>query len=78
MIKVGFDVFDFEPIKLYFNNSGMLAQKQADQKIRVTTLEMLLIGSTALITILIDLNIAVISMTILFHLLNKLLFSNSP
>jgi hypothetical protein len=28
----------------------MLAQKQTDQKIRVTTLEMLLIGATALIT----------------------------
>ena len=78
LIKVGFDVFDFEPIKLYFNNSGMLAQKQADQKICVTTLEMLLIGSTALITILIDLNIAVISMTILFHLLNKFIIQQQP
>ena len=78
LIKVGFDVFDFEPMKLYFNNSGMLAQKQADQKIRVTTLEMLLIGSTALITILIDLNIAVISMTILFHLLNKFIIQQQP
>jgi len=56
----------------------MLAQKQTDQKIRVTTLEMLLIGATALITILIDLNTAVISMTILFHSLNKFIIQQQP
>jgi len=86
LIKVGYDVFDLIPIKLYFKEwfrerSEMLHNffsSHMDEKIFVTHREMIVIVGATLVTILWDLNMAVLIFTVLFYLHNKLFWKKNP
>lgn len=86
LIKVGYDVFDFKPLRLY---AKAVSEKRArmfkhffsrhdNELIFVTNREMLMIVGAALITLLVDLNTAVIGFTILFYLHNKVFNRKNP
>ncbi|MCF6179279.1 MAG: hypothetical protein L3J63_07810, partial [Geopsychrobacter sp.] len=86
LIKVGYDVFDFKPLRLYAKE---LANKRAqlfeqffsrhdDEPIFVTNRELLIIVGSAGITVMFDLNTAVIGFTSLFYLHNKVLNRKNP
>ena len=86
LIKVGYDVFDWSPLRLYFkewikNKKSLLHNffsRNDDIKIFVTNREFIIILGTTLVTILWNLNAAVAIFTILFYLHNKWLFKNNP
>jgi len=86
LFKVGYDVFDFRPIRLYLkeiiHNRLNLMQgffsRHDDEAIFVTNREMMMIMGTCLVTVLYNLNLAVGTFTILFYLLNKVIFTNNP
>ena len=86
LIKVGYDVFDLMPVKLYLKEwfrkrSVMLHNffsSHLDEKIFVTHREMLVIVGATLVTILWDLNMAVFIFTVLFYLHNKVLVRKNP
>jgi len=86
LIKVGYDVFDWLPLRLYLKElfkkpSVLLHQffsRHDDEKIFITNREIIFIIGTALITILWNLNYAVAIFTILFYLHNKLLNKKNP
>ena len=86
LLKVGYDVFDWLPLRLYVKEwyrerSAMLHRifsRHDDEPIFVTHLEMLMIAGTALVTILYDLNTAVIAFTLLFYLANKIFSKTHP
>jgi len=84
LIKVGYDVFDFQPLRLYCKQ---VAEKRAemfhgffarhdDQLIFVTNRELLMILGTATVTLFWDLNLAVGGFTVLFYLHNRLNWTN--
>ncbi|GAB4165911.1 MAG: hypothetical protein Tsb0017_22580 [Geothermobacteraceae bacterium] len=86
LIKVGYDVFDFLPIRLYAKE---VARKRAamfkrffarhdDEPIFVTNREMLMIIGASAVTVLFDLNTAVAGFTLLFYLHNKVLNRKNP
>ncbi len=86
LFKVGYDVFDFLPLRLYAKE---VAQKRAqlfkqffarhdDEPIFVTNREMLMIVGSSLVTVFFDLNTAVGGFTLLFFLHNKLLNRKNP
>jgi len=84
LIKVGYDVFDWTPVRLYckelVQNSRTVFHKffsrHDDEKIYVTNIEMLMIVGTMLLTVFVDLNAAVFLFTLLFYLWNKVLAKN--
>jgi SulP family sulfate permease len=86
LFKVGYDVFDWLPMRLYFKElyketSKLLHDffsRHDDEPIYVTNREMLMIVGTTLVTVFFDLNIAVISFTLLFYLVNKVISPNNP
>ena len=86
LIKVGYDVFDFKPLRLYAKG---VAKKRAmmfkrffsrhdDESIFVTNRELLMILGSAIITVTFDLNIAVASFTFIFYLHNKVFNRKNP
>lgn len=86
LFKVGYDVFDFLPLRLY---AKAVAKKRAmmfkrffsrhdDEPIFVTNRELLMIVGSSLITVFFDLNTAVAGFTILFYLHNKVLNRKNP
>ncbi len=86
LVKVGYDVFDFKPLRLY---AKAVAAKRArmfkhffsrhdDEPIFVTNREMLMIVGSALITVFFDLNTSVAGFTILFYLHNKVFNRKNP
>ncbi len=86
LIKVGYDVFDFKPLRLY---AKAVSEKRAqlfkqffsrhdDEPIFVTNRELLMILGSAGITVMFDLNTAVIGFTSLFYLHNKVFNRNNP
>lgn len=84
LIKVGWDVFDWKPVRLYLKSLlhkppqwllSILTQ-EGDASLNVSIREMMLIAGTTLVTILWDLNVAVISFTSFFYLYNK--FAPNP
>jgi len=86
LIKVGYDVFDFKPLRLYAKE---VAEKRAqlfkqffsrhdDEAIFVTNREMLIILGSAGVTVVFDLNTAVAGFTALFYLHNKVLNRKNP
>jgi len=64
LIKVGWDVFDWTPVRLYLLSGA--------RKRLVSHRQMLVIAGTTLVTVAVNLNVAVILFTILFYLLRKL------
>ncbi len=86
LFKVGYDVFDVKPLRLY---AKAVAQKRAamfsnffsrhdDEPIFVTNREMFIILGSTLVTVWFDLNTAVIGFTLLFYLHNKVLNRKNP
>ena len=86
LLKVGWDVFDSKPLHIY---ARQVVEKRAklfkdffarhdDEYIFVTNREMLMIIGTTLVTVLVDLNTAVVVFTVLFYLHNRVLNRRNP
>ena len=72
LIKVGHDVFDYDPFELYwaqFRNKVDALKTQ----IRLSHVELLIIVGCSLVTVFVNLNFAVIGFTIFFYLYNKVI-----
>ena len=74
LFKVGYDVFDWPPVVAYLKGFGGAGLPGGDRVPQATGLQvahwdMLFIGGTALVTLLVNLNVAVISFTVLFYLI---------
>jgi SulP family sulfate permease len=86
LFKVGYDVFDFKPLRLYCkqvatHRAAMFKNffaRRDDEAIFVTNREALMILGTTAITVWFDLNIAVGGFTLLFYLHNSLLNKKNP
>ena len=86
LFKVGYDVFDFIPFRLYAKEWkkykwSMLRDFFSDhlsEKIFISNREMILIIGTVLLTLFVNLNIAVLFFTGLFYLVNKVLWKSNP
>lgn len=86
LFKVGYDVFDFMPLRLYAK--GVATKRAAlfknflsrhdDESIFVTNRELLMILGSAAATVAFDLNTAVAFFTLLFYLHNKLFNRRNP
>ena len=86
LIKVGYDVFDFKPLQIYL--AEFMHQRHEllhnffsrhdEEKVFVTNRELLMIAGTAMITVFINLNVAVAAFTLFFYLHNKVLFRHNP
>jgi SulP family sulfate permease len=77
LIKVGYDVFDWEPVIVYLKNlrSGraLPSPSQAYGLSVVRHAEIAMIAGTTLVTIVLDLNVAVIGFSLLFYLLGRVM-----
>ena len=86
LFKVGYDVFDFQPLRLYLKEVRVLRadlfrnflSRHDEKPVFVTNREMLMIIGTALVTLFFSLNLAVGCFTLIFFLHNKLLFKHNP
>ncbi len=86
LIKVGYDVFDFEPLQIYAKELFIFKGKLFDnmfsrhdeEDIFVTNREIIMVLGTAAVTVLFSLNVAVGGFTVLFYLHNKLLVVKNP
>ncbi|MCA9357184.1 SulP family inorganic anion transporter [Candidatus Nomurabacteria bacterium] len=86
LLKVGYDVFDWLPVKLYLKEiqRGPIKllknffSRHDYEKIFVTNREMIIILGTASVTVLFNLNAAVAIFTIIFYLHNKVLVRHNP
>lgn len=76
LIKVGYDVFDFQPLQIYFRS--LRGKKPAHHLHDVSHVEIMLITGVTLVTVLYDLNAAVIGFTLLIYLLNRFVFASNP
>ena len=68
LLKVGYDVFDWMPVRQYISQ---LLQPSPAQLPPVGHSGMALIAGTALLTVLVNLSVAVIVFTIIFYLARK-------
>jgi len=86
LFKVGYDVFDFRPLRLYCKElityrSELLINffdRHDEEPVFVSNREMLMILGTAVVTILCGLNVAVGGFTLLFYLHNRVLCRSNP
>jgi len=86
LLKVGFDVFDWLPVQLYFKEIRKWRSRlfrnffgrHDERKIFVTNREILMIAGTTLVTVFFDLNTAVIAFTAFFYLHNKVFCKKNP
>lgn len=86
LLKVGYDVFDWKPIRLYckeiFTDSKGLfhewMSRHDDQQIYVTNRELMMIVGTTALTVIWDLNAAIFVFTGLFYLINKVICKHNP
>ena len=86
LFKVGYDVFDVKPMRLYAKQVALkratmftnFFSRHDDEPIFITNREMLIILGSSLVTLCIDLNTAVIGFTMLFYLHNNLLNKRNP
>jgi SulP family sulfate permease len=86
LFKVGYDVFDFKPLRLYCkqvatHRAAMFKNffsRRDDEQIFVTNREVLMIFGTTAITVWFNLNVAVAGFTVLFYLHNNLLNRKNP
>jgi SulP family sulfate permease len=68
LLKVGYDVFDWVPLRQYVSQ---LVQPSPAQLPPVSHSGMALIAGTALLTVLVNLSVAVIVFTMIFYLARK-------
>lgn len=86
LLKVGYDVFDWAPLRLWCKEVRALRgamfrnflSRHDDEPIFVTNREMLMILGTATLTVAVDLNAAVIGFTTLFYVHNRVLNRGNP
>jgi len=86
LFKVGYDVFDFKPLRLYCkemarHRAAMIKHffaRHDDENIFVTNRELLMILGTTAVTVFFNLNVAVAGFTLLFYLHNKLFNRKNP
>lgn len=86
LFKVGYDVFDWLPVRLYCKElcrdwhelAHNFFSRHDDQPIFVTNRELLIIAGTTVVTIVWDLNLAVGLFTLLFYLMNKVFMRSNP
>ena len=72
LIKVGYDVFDWEPAQVYVRSlRDPDAPPSSGTEPRVSHLDMLFIAGTTLVTVLVNLNVAVVSFCGLFFLVSR-------
>jgi len=77
LLKVGHDVFDYEPITMYIKSTLLGKPHPGGSAPVVAHLDFIFILGTTLVTIYVNLNIAVASFTVAFYLA-KLLKVNVP
>ena len=68
LIKVGYDVMDWDPLVTWTRE-----QLKKTAKRKISHLDMMFIAGTTLVTVMVNLNVAVISFTVLFYVLRKVL-----
>lgn len=86
LFKVGYDVFDWVPVRLYFKELFRqpsvalhnFFSRHDDESIFVTNTEILMVAGTMAVTVLWDLNLAVGLFTLLFYFYNKFLARGKP
>merc|ERR1711988_296645 len=77
LLKVGHDVFDYEPLTMYIKSTLLRKAHPGGNSPVVSHLDMLFIVGTTLVTIYVNLNVAVASFTVAFYLA-RLLKVNVP
>nr|WP_320050322.1 SulP family inorganic anion transporter [uncultured Desulfuromonas sp.] len=86
LIKVGYDVFDFMPLRLYLKQLVTkrwyqwkdFFSRRDEREIYVTNREGLMISGTAVVTLVMDLNLAVGGFTLVFYLHNFVFNRRNP
>jgi SulP family sulfate permease len=86
LFKVGYDVFDRLPLRLYlkelFRDPSVVLHeffsRHDDEPIFVTNREILIIAGTTVVTVLWDLNLAVVLFTAIFYAHNKIFNKKNP
>lgn len=86
LFKVGYDVFDWQPMRIYFKEITReplkllhnFFSRHDDEPIYVTNREMMIILGTAVITVLWNLNAAVAFFTVLFYAHNFVFNKRNP
>jgi SulP family sulfate permease len=87
LIKVGYDVFDWEPIVAWLRgpSSASKIAEEGDEStasrrptMRVSTLDLVFVFGTCLLTVFVDLNVAVALFTTLFYLNNNIFNRSHP
>lgn len=86
LMKVGYDVFDFMPLRLYLKQLVTkrwyqwkdFFSRRDEREIYITNREGLMISGTAVVTLVMDLNLAVGGFTLLFYLHNLVLNRSNP
>ena len=71
LFKVGYDVFDWQPLKLYVAQMMGKVPKDKSAPGFVSHPEIMFIAGTMLVTLFYDLNAAVIGFTVLFYVVGK-------
>ncbi len=86
LFKVGYDVFDFIPFKLYAKELKKFKwhlfqdffADHTQEKVFISNREMILIIGTVVVTLTVNLNAAVIAFTAIFYLANKVFWKSNP
>jgi SulP family sulfate permease len=86
LFKVGYDVFDFITFRLYAKELKLFKWQlfkdffsdHTEELTFVSNREMLLIVGTVVVTLFVNLNVAVIAFTAIFYLANKVLWRSNP
>jgi SulP family sulfate permease len=68
LLKVGYDVFDYAPIAAFVKHTVLRQSHPGGDVPVVSMLDMLFVLGTTLVTIFVNLNIAVVSFTVAFYL----------
>ncbi|MCB1562256.1 MAG: SulP family inorganic anion transporter [Alphaproteobacteria bacterium] len=76
LFKVGYDVLDLKPLGIYVR--GLFGRSSQNSHMAVGHMELIFIAGTTLVTVLYDLNAAVLGFTALFYFANKTLFKEAP
>jgi SulP family sulfate permease len=72
LIKVGYDVFDWQPLEIYWRElreGRVPAATEKTQRPMVTHLNVFLILGTTVVTVLVNLNVAVVGFCLVYYLI---------
>ncbi len=76
LLKVGWDVFDKDSVIIFWKQVRGI---ETGREFRITGIEMwLFIAGTTTATVLLDLNVAVVSFSLLFYLFNRFIYKSNP